>query len=80
LVEIKPLDFTTSEDGEAVKSALLRLRVTVPTTFAIDPNLGWNSVSCPDNRWLSCLLATVVSQLAATILMSSLSEVGTAAT
>ena len=50
LVEIKPLEFTTSDDGEAVKWARLRFRVTVPTTFAIDPNLGWNSASCPDSR------------------------------
>jgi hypothetical protein len=28
----------------------LRFRVTVPTSFAIDPNLGWMSVPCPVNH------------------------------
>jgi len=47
LVEIKALESTTSDDGETVKSSRLRFRVTVPTSFAIDPNLGWKSVPCP---------------------------------
>ena len=50
LVEIKALESTTSDDGETVKSSRLRFRVTVPTSFAIDPNLGWKSVPCPVNH------------------------------
>jgi hypothetical protein len=50
LVAIKPLEFTTSDNGEAVKWARLRFRVTVPMPFAIGPDLEWNSASCPDSR------------------------------
>lgn len=50
LVEIKTLESTTSDSGEIVKSARLRFRVTVPTSFAIDPNLRWKPVACPDSR------------------------------
>jgi hypothetical protein len=50
LVEIKTLEYTTSDSGEMVKSARLCFRVTVPTSFAIGPNLRWKPVACLDSR------------------------------
>ncbi len=49
IVEIKALEASTSENGEAVESAQLRFRVIVPVSFAVGSDLRWKPAICPAN-------------------------------